>query len=204
MILSGTLRLGHDDMKKTIKQLNNISGIITIRRYKKGTVDTVRSFLNQFDVITDEVLAQVDRILAKGFIKVALVQKNLIVSSSDHGRNLIAQRLAGTNTFTLNITHGEIGTGTTAPTNADTDLETPIKRNAKTLSSVSNNIVSIRFFFTDAELPNDTYTEFGSFIDGTITIGTGQMWNRALFTSPYVKATGEDTTVEEDFTINSA
>ncbi|MCP6719747.1 MAG: hypothetical protein KJI72_00255 [Patescibacteria group bacterium] len=130
-----------------------------------------------------------------------LIVPNLVVSSSDHGRNLIAQRLAGTNTYTLNITHGEIGTGTATPLNNDTALQTPTLRKAKTLESVSNNIVTIQFFMSDAELADGTYNEFGTFVDGSATIGTGQLFNRALFATPYIKASGEDTTVEVEFTI---
>jgi len=126
---------------------------------------------------------------------------NLVVSSANYGRNIIAQRLAGTNTYTLNITHGEIGTGSTAPTNNDTALQTPSNRIATTLASVSNNVVTLQFFFSDATLPNNTYREFGVFIDGTATLGTGQLFARAVFATSYTKATGEDTTIEYIFTL---
>jgi len=100
------------------------------------------------------------------------------------------------------LEHGEIGTGSTAPANDDKGLETGTHRKAVTLASVSNNVVTLQFFFADAELPNNTYYEFGTFVDGIITLGTGQIFNRGLFSPAYVKATSEDTTVEVEFTNN--
>jgi hypothetical protein len=128
--------------------------------------------------------------------------RNLIVSGTDTGRNLIAQRLGGVNTYTLNITHADIGTGTNPPQNSDTQLQTPTVRVAKTSQIISNNIVTLQFFFPDAALPNGTYTEFGTFIDGTETLSSGQLFNRVLFGTAYVKASGEDTTIEVEITIN--
>ncbi len=130
--------------------------------------------------------------------------KNLVVSSANYGRNLIAQRLGGVNTYTLNVTHGEIGTGTNAPANGDIGLQTGAVRVAITLASVVNNVVSLQFFFSDATLPDGTYTEFGTFIDGAAGLGTGQIFNRVLFSPGYSKSAGEDTTVEVEFTINAA
>lgn len=128
--------------------------------------------------------------------------RNLVVSTAGYGRNLIAQRLGGTNTYSLNVTHGEMGTGTTPTANSDTALETPVARGALTSAAVVNNAVTLQFFFADGALANGTYYEFGSFIDGTGTIGTGRMFNHVLFGTPYNKGSGEDTTVEVDITIN--
>lgn len=177
-----------------IKEQSGTTGIVTIKRYKGGTLDKALKFKND--------LKRLNEILDEGFIATALVQNNLVVSSSGHGRNLFVQRLTGDNSFTLNITHGEIGTGSTPPTNADTALTTPTDRVAVTLASASNNVATLRFFFADGDLADDTYNEFGTFVDGTITIGTGQMFNHALFASAYVKATGEDTTIDVEFTLN--
>lgn len=127
--------------------------------------------------------------------------RNLVVSGTNTGRNLIAQRLASTNTFTLNITHGDIGTGTAAPANSDTQLQTPTVRAAVTNQIISNNIATLQFFFPDSLLPNGTYNEFGTFVDGTGTLSSGKLFNRILFGTAYVKASGEDTTVEVQFTI---
>ena len=140
----------------------------------------------------------------KKIIKKGKWSKNLVVSGTSTGRNLICQRLGGTNTYTLNVTHADIGTGTNTPQNSDTQLQTPTVRGALTAATISSNVVTLQFFFSDSALANGTYTEFGSFVDGTGTVSTGKLFNRALFGSAYVKATGQDTTVEVELTINAA
>jgi len=129
--------------------------------------------------------------------------KNLVVSGTDTGRNLICQRLGGTNTYSLNVTHADIGTGTNTPQNSDTQLQTPTVRGALTAAIISSNVITLQFFFSDSALANGTYTEFGSFVDGSGTVSTGKLFNRALFGSAYVKVAGQDTTVEVELTINA-
>lgn len=238
---------------------------------------------------------------------------NLVVSSTNRGRNLLAQRLTGTNTYTLNLTHADIGRGYPAPAaptvatgtagvltgaytykiafvsadgeteggttsatinpssqkveltniplgatgitsrkiyrtiaggaqhkllatlsdntttvysdnladgtlganaltastakgqaanNNDTQLQTASVRGAVTSQIASNNIATVQFFFSDAALANGAYSEFGTFVDGTGSLNSGQLFNRVIFGIVYNKATGEDTTVEVEFTIN--
>ena len=240
--------------------------------------------------------------------------KNLVVSGTNTGRNLICQRLGGTNTYTLNITHGDIGRGyaapgapsvatgaagvltgaykyrvtfvtaigeteggtvsstvnpssqqvsvtamptgpsgvtsrklyrtlaggstykllatiadnstttyadniadgalgATAPTDTsagalaaqdtDTQLQNASVRGALTAVTIANNQITLQFFFSDAALANGTYSEFGSFVDGSGSVNTGQLFNRAVFGTLYTKATGEDTTVEVVLTITA-
>jgi hypothetical protein len=126
---------------------------------------------------------------------------NLVMLGTNTGKDLILDRLNADNTYSLNITHGDIGTGTNTPAVSDTTLQTPTVRVAKANGSIASNVLSIFFFFSDAVLANGTYREFGSFVDGSATISTGQLFNRVLFASAYVKATGEDTTVQVDFTL---
>jgi len=154
----------------------SIAGYIRITKYKAGT---------------NEIVAQTPWM------------KNLVVNSSNYGRNLIVQRLVGTNTYTLNITHAEIGTSTGSPAASDVALASPIVRVVKTLGQVGAglNQAQLQFFFSDANLPDGTYNEFGTYIDGAAGTATGQLFNHILFSSAYVKTAGEDTTVEVDFTI---
>ena len=56
----------------------------------------------------------------------------------------------------------------------------------------------LQFFFPDAVLANETYYECGSFISGSSTIGSGNMFNHALFATPYSKSAGTDSTLEID------
>lgn len=181
-------------MQVKSKDGTDTAGRVIIRRYKPGTL--ARYLYHKKTSNTDA-----EFILKNGFIGVAVDCHNLVVSSSGHGRNIIARRLGGDTTYTGIISHGEIGTGSTPPTNTDTDLTTPSIRVAPTQAVIVNNVVTIRFFFSDAALPNNTYNEFGTFIDGNASLGTGQMFNHSLFDSAYVKASSEDTTVDVEFTL---
>lgn len=171
----GTMIMKNERTRKE-KDLTGLIGRVCVTTYKAGTKEILRR---------------------------SLWIENLIVSGAGgYGRNIIARRLAGDNTYSGNVKYGEIGTGTASPANSDTALATPTARTSIVTGSVSNNIASLQFFFSDAALANGTYHEFGSFIDGTSTIGTGRMWNHVLFGTAYVKSTGEDTTIEVDITIN--
>jgi hypothetical protein len=128
---------------------------------------------------------------------------NLIVSSPNRGLDLIVQRLIGTNTYSLNITHGEIGIGQAAPATTDTQLGSAVVRVSTTYSADNaNQKAALQFFFPDSILPNQTYYEFGTFVDGQPSLGTGQLFNHALFSQPYAKVSGVDVTVEVDFTVS--
>ena len=129
---------------------------------------------------------------------------NLVVNGSNTGKNLIVQRLIGTTTYSLNIAYGEIGTSAGSPTASDVGIGTPTVRVATSLASIGSamNEAQLQFFFADAQLANGTYQEFGTFVDGTAATASGQLFNHILFSSPYTKASGEDTTVEVDFTIS--
>jgi len=181
-----------------IKEKNKeMTGTITVNRYRAGT------FEKYLDLELLGKFAEAKKVLIDGWLGIACRQHNMIVSSSGYGKNIIARRLASDNTYTGNITHGEIGTGTNAPALTDTGLQTGTVRVAFQTATVSNNIATIRFFLSDATLANGTYTEFGTFIDGAVGLGTGQLFNRALFAgSGYVKATGEDTSIDVEFDIN--
>lgn len=211
--------------------MKGITGKYIVKRYLAGAIDKAQPFFSRATTLKNReawVLYTVDKlgvnwlvpyarrlqrkwleleekgnaVLQANFLGIAAESDNLVVSSSNHGRNLICQRLAGLTTYGLAVAHLEFGTSATAPTNADTDLTAATVRVASPSYSISNNILTLRFFASDATLANGTYREMGTFIDGTITIGTGQMWNHALFTSAYVKATGEDTTIELVITVN--
>lgn len=213
------------------ENLKGITGKYIVKRYKAGAVDKAQPFFDRAVTLKNReawVLFTIDKlgagwlmpyarrlqrkwleledkantILQANFLGIGAETENLVVSQANHGRNLVCQRLAGLTTYTLAISHFEIGTSATAPTNSDTDLTAAVARAATSYYSISNNVLTLRFFLADASLANGTYREMGTFIDGTITIGTGQMWNHALFSSAYVKATGEDTTVELIITVN--
>ena len=126
---------------------------------------------------------------------------NLIMQGTNTGRDLILDRLNSDNTFSLNITHLDIGTSSTAPLITNTNLIAGVARTAKASGSVSGSALTFGFFFTSGSLANGTYNEIGLFVDGTASLGTGQIFSRALFGSPYIKGTNEDTTI--NYIINS-
>jgi hypothetical protein len=169
------------DMLQKIKKLirvnesGQVCGRVRILQYKAGT---------------------------KELIKVSKWYKNRVVSSDGYGRNILIRRLAGNVVYTGQITHGSIGTGTTAVSDSDTGLETEAVRSQVGSTIINNNVITFRFFFSDSLTPNDTYNEFGTFIDGTVTLGTGRLFNRLIFAEAYEKASGVDTTIELVITLN--
>lgn len=116
------------------------------------------------------------------------------------GRATIAQRLANDTTYTGIINYGALGSDNTAVTNADTTLGTEVFRKVVASASDSDNVAFIDFFYSKADT-NGTYEEFGTFIDGTGSADTGQMFTHAL-TGGWVKTANESMTVSCTYTIS--
>ena len=134
-------------------------------------------------------------------IEITPFYDNIILLGTNTGKDLILDSLNGTNTYSLNITYLDIGTSSTTPAITDTTLTTVTARTAKATGTISTNALTLNFFFASADLANGSYWEIGTFVDGTATVSTGQMFNHALFGSVYTKGTNEDTTIEVVFTI---
>lgn len=128
---------------------------------------------------------------------------NTVMDGTLTGKQILLAILSNDTTYTGtgHITYGELGTGVTTPNVADVALTTPVARVAITQVLSSGDTKSFQFFFSDLNLANGTYTEFGSFTDGTSSIGTGKIFNHALLTAPYTKAAGTDITVQFDYTL---
>lgn len=119
---------------------------------------------------------------------------NLIMLDDGIGLNLFIRRLAGNLTYDCIVTSAEIGTGSTAPTDADTDLETPVVTDINVaLQSFTNDTATLSFFITDTELANGTYNEF------LLRCGT-QAFSRSIISPAYTKGSNEDTSVEYEIT----
>lgn len=115
---------------------------------------------------------------------------NLIMFGADTGVQLLLRRLANDTTYDTIITSAEIGTGTTAPTNADTNLQTPSVTGIIVASnSVSTGSILLSFFIPSGSLSNGTYNEFG------LRCGT-KLFARSIITPAYTKGTNQDTTIE--------
>ena len=116
------------------------------------------------------------------------------------GRSVLAQRLANTTTYTGIINYGALGSSATAVVNGDTQLGTEVFRKVTASTSYTTNVAFIDFFYTKADT-NGTYQEFGTFIDGTGSANTGQIFNHAL-TGGWTKTSSESMTVACTFTIS--
>lgn len=115
------------------------------------------------------------------------------------GRSVIAQRLAGDTTYTLEITHGALGTGTGTPGAGNTQLGNETDRVAVTDQVASGAVAYLSFFWpAGSSIP---YTEFGNFIDGSSSPNTGQLFTRVLMSG--TKAADETLTVDTNYTIST-
>jgi len=121
--------------------------------------------------------------------------RNKVVANDARGIYILLDLLAGITTYSGEITHADIGDDNTAATAADTDLGNGLVRASLGAVSRSGLQTTYRFFFADTLTADDTYNEFGMFIDGAVGVGTGQLFNHLIFSVPLVKAAGEDNTI---------
>lgn len=124
---------------------------------------------------------------------------NQIVAS---GREVFSRRLNNELTYTGVINYGLLGTGSAAVNDADTVLDNEVKRKAVATRSRVGNTITLRFFFSKSDI-SGTFPEFGTVIDGTASVDTGQLFNRAL-TGGWVKSSLEALTVTVQFDLNAA
>jgi hypothetical protein len=117
----------------------------------------------------------------------------------DVGRSVIAQRLAGTTTYTGTVNKVALGTSTSSPTNSDTQLGAEVYRNNIASYTYSNNIAYLTGFFTAVET-SGTYAECGLFIDGTASANTGQIFSHALIS--VTKSSSQTLTIDWVVTIS--
>lgn len=118
------------------------------------------------------------------------------------GRQCFSGRLIGETTYTGAINYGAVGTGSTAVGDSDTQLATEVKRKAVATKTRVANTSTFRFYYSKADV-SGTFEEFGTFIDGTATANTGQMFNRVL-TGGWTKSSLESLTVTVQFDLNAA
>lgn len=123
--------------------------------------------------------------------------KNLVATV---GRSVLMQRLANTTTYTGVINYGALGTGSAARANSDTQLGTEVFRKVVASSSYTTNVAFIDFFYSKADT-NGTYNEFATFIDGTGSANTGQLFTTVL-TGGWTKSSSVSMTVSCQYTLN--
>ena len=174
----------------------SVSGKVVVRSHPAGTIEEWKRLMKEGKV------QEAKELLMRG--KMEVEQKNLIVDSSNYGKDILVQFLLsaynGSNPFPLGIAWGEIGTGSTTPAVGDVAITTPTNRATVAYAADSAlQTAQLQFFYPDAILANGTYYEAGTFIGGTSSIGTGNMFNHALFSTPYSKSSGTDSTIEVDW-----
>lgn len=134
-----------------------------------------------------------------GEVKRVYKHKNLVAYA---GRSVIAQRLANDTTYTLAITHGAVGTDTTPPTVNDTTLGAEFYRktpSSQTFGGTGDCVAFISFFYAATDW-DGTAREFGTFIDGTGSADTGQLFNFVAVN--WVKSNTETLTVDVENTVS--
>lgn len=176
-----------------IKENIDTRGRITIRSHPAGSIAIFEGLIKA---------GKVDRyreLLSMG--KIESVQDNMVMEGANTGKDLLVQWLIGTATYPIGINYIAIGTGSTAAAATDTQLSAETARSLISFSSkVGFNVASLQAFITDTNLANGTYREVGGFVNGTGSANSGQLFNRTILSSPYVKASGTDTTIEIDIT----
>ncbi len=179
-----------------VKEKINIVGKVIVRSHPAGSVDRFLKFLEEAG--NDPVKRQSVLEMIRGG-KLETEQHNTIMEAANIGKDILIQWLLGISTYPLGINWGAIGTDNTLPAITDTRLTNEYARSTVSFSEDSAyNEAIFQFFFTDSMLTNQTYNEFGVFINGTASANTGQIFNHALFSSPVNKTAGTDLTVEVD------
>jgi hypothetical protein len=117
------------------------------------------------------------------------------------GRAAIANALTDSSPSpsSLLISHMALGSGTNAPANADTTLQTETYRNAIASLTNSSNIAYATGFFSTTET-SGTYREVGLFIAGSGTANTGTLLSRSAIN--ITKSATETLTIDYTITIS--
>jgi hypothetical protein len=104
------------------------------------------------------------------------------------GRNVLARRLAGDTTYTGEIDWGALGTAVSpAFTNSSSQLTSEVFRAQADSQVYDENIVYVDWFIAAGDVADQTFTEWGAFIDGTAAANSGQAWS-LLATGGWVKS----------------
>jgi len=129
---------------------------------------------------------------ATGKIKRVQEYKNLIPTI---GRRQIAKGLSGgfivVAEAAINFT--SLGSGTNAPANGDTQLQTEVFRKTVASNTFSANQLFVTAFYTATEAVG-THREAGLHINGTVTVNSGILFSRVAIN--VVKSATETLTID--------
>lgn len=130
----------------------------------------------------------------KAFVKEHCIE-NLVPTV---GKSVIAQRLAGTTTYSGTINYFVLGSNTTVPALGDTQLGTETYRQLYTDRSYLSNVAYLSCFIP-AGSATGTHYEVGVVIDGTGTANTGQLFSHAAISQ--TKSALNSLTIDASFTV---
>ena len=132
-----------------------------------------------------------------GKIKRIYEYDNLVPTA---GRSIIAEALSGglSAIGDIEVNKTSLGSGSTAPDNADTTLETETFRKDVASATFVDNQLFLTAFYIAAEAVG-THAEAGIHINGTASADTGTLLSRVLIS--ITKSASETLTVDYTFTI---
>lgn len=186
--------------KIKVSEQNGFAGSYTIRTHKEGEIKYTCDYDEHGKPIIGTVKVDIEsfkQALGRPLYEHPRVENLVVSGSGGYGRNLVIRALGNDPTYGLAITSGKIGTGTTAPTNADTDIQTvALSGITVQLAEVSDNVIVVSFFIPSASLSNGTYTEFTVHVGGS-----SRLFARSLITPSFAKGSNQDTTIEYTFTL---
>jgi len=131
-----------------------------------------RKYQNKKELAKDKLYRS---LVKRGIILGVEARHNIVVTA---GRTVFARRMAGDTTYTGEIDYGAIGNGVSPSfTNASTQLSNEVFRKQAASQAYNNNIAYIDWFIASGDVADGTYTEFGSFIDGTASANSGQAFS---------------------------
>jgi len=151
-----------DDVMKVVKELSH-------------------KYTNLEDLLSDKIYKY---LIEEGVILNAKMQHNLIPTS---GFSVLTRLLTGDATYTGEMNYWALGSGSTAFTNASTQLNTEVGRGLLDSTSFADNIAYADAFIEAGDIADATYPEFAIFIDGGAGADTGQAWS-LLITGGWVKS----------------
>jgi len=188
-------------MKKLLKEKVGFRGRVTLTNYliESEEAHNLQNYIDSLGEISQAYFEQLEQKLCSLCTIKETVFNNAVVMS---GRSVFTRLMVADTTYTGEINWGAVGTSATAVADTQTTLVAEVKRKGIATRVRTDDSVTLRFFFTKADVAG-TFEEFACFIDGTSTVDTGQMYNRAL-TGGWIKSALEAMTVTVTLDLNAA
>lgn len=188
-------------MEKSLKEKAGFRGRITLTNYAidNKEAEDIHNLISSMGIMHQGLFEYLDKKLRSLCAVKETAFDNAVVMT---GRSVFTRLMVADTTYTGEINWGAVGTSATAVSDTQTQLVAEVKRKGIATRVRTNDSVTLRFFFTKSDV-NGTFQEFACFIDGTTTVNTGQMYNRAL-TGGWVKSSLEAMTVTVTLDLNAA